>query len=66
MDARVSLAGFSMIQVILNRLETFEAEPLQWYLFRVSDTTLDLAFPIRMSDPARQRHHAVMPKHVAI
>ena len=30
------------------------------------DTALDLSFPVRMPDAARQGHGAVMPEHVAV
>jgi hypothetical protein len=66
MDARVGPVGFPMIKVILRRLETLEAEPFQRCPFGVPDTALDFSFPIWMSDPARQGHSPVMPKHVAI
>ena len=66
MDARVSPAGFPMIKVILRRLEIFEAESLQRCPFRVSDTTLDLPFPIRMPNAAWQRHCPIVPEHLAV
>ena len=66
MDARVGPVGFPMIKVILRRLEIFEAEPLQRCPFRVSDTTLDLPFPIRMPDATGQRDSAIVPEHVAV
>jgi hypothetical protein len=65
-DARVGPARFPLIKVILRLLETLEAEPFQRCPFGVSDTTRDLSSPIRMPDPARQRHRAVMPEHVAV
>jgi hypothetical protein len=52
-NACVGPVRFPTIEIILRRLEAFEAESFQRCPFRMSDTTLDFPFPIRMSDPAR-------------
>ena len=32
----------------------------------MADAALDFSFPIRMPDPAGQRHSAIVPEHVAV
>src|ERR1700722_18781800 len=66
MDAGVGPMLFPVIEILLRRLETLEAKPLQRRPFRVSYTALDFSFPIRMADPAREGHGTVMPEHVAV
>src|ERR1700733_236729 len=66
MNARVGPARLPPIKVILRLLETLETESFQRCLFRMSDAAFDFSFPIRMPHPARQRHGAVMPEHVAV
>ena len=53
------------IRVRLRLLERLEAQALERRLLRVPNAALDLALPIRVADPGRQRDGAVVPKEIA-
>src|SRR5215472_11760483 len=57
---------FPPVEISLSLLQSFKAATLQRCLLSVSHTAFHLAFPIRISDFARQRDRSVMTQHVLI
>ena len=64
MDARVGPAQFPVVQVSLRLVQAFEAHAFERRFLRVSDTGLDFPFAIRILNPARHRHNAIVRQHV--
>jgi hypothetical protein len=65
MDARVGPALFPAIQIRLRLFQALETHSLEWRFLRVADPRLHFPLAIGIFDPARQRHHAVVSKHIA-
>ena len=55
-----------VIEIGLGLLQALEALTLERGFLGVSDAGFDFTFSIRVSDPARHGHHAVVRKHIAV
>ena len=66
MDAGVGPALFPVIEIGLSLFQALEALALERGFLRVADAGFDFAFSIRISDPARHGHHAVVGEHIAV
>src|SRR6516162_2123194 len=65
MDARVCPALLPAIQIRLRFFQTLEAHPFERRFLGVADPRLYFPFAIRILDPARQRHYAIVGEHIA-
>ena len=66
MDARVCPMRFPAIQVSLGFLQALEAQAFQGRSLGVTDGGFYFPLAIRVLDPARHRHGAVVGEHVAV
>ena len=53
-----------VIEIGLSFLQALEALTLERGFLRMSDAGFDFTFSIRISDPARHSHHAVVGEHI--
>ena len=65
MNARIRPTFFPTIQIGLRLFQTFEAHPFERSSLGVTDAGFHFSFAIRILDPARQRHQAIMCEHIS-
>ena len=65
MDARVGPAFFPAVEIPLRFFQALEAHPFERGSLGVADPRFHFPFAIRILDPARQRHHAVVREHIS-
>src|SRR6266705_2021473 len=66
MNAGIGPALFPAIQIRLRFLETLKAHPFEGRFLGVADPGLDFSFSIWISDPASERHRAIMGENISI
>jgi len=66
MDAGIGPTLFPVVQVGLRFRQTFKAHAFERRPLGVADAALDLPFPIRIPDTARQSDGPVVRQHITV